>query len=69
MNTQGRNAYDSSALNSVLETNTLGNWRKVNFIRGKYNKQPDAQQRQPLPTITTKKNQKPFQVGLRRQQQ
>jgi hypothetical protein len=75
-NTQGRNVtYDSSALNSDLEKNTLGNWRKVNYTRRKYNKQPDAQRRQPIPTIvncftTTKKNQKPliFQVWLRKQQ-
>jgi hypothetical protein len=51
-NTQGRNAtYGLSALNSDLEKNTLGNWRKVNYTRRKYNKQPDAQQRQPIPTI------------------
>jgi hypothetical protein len=51
-NTQGRNApYDSSALNSALEKNTSGNWRKVNYTRWKYNKQQDAQQRQPIPTI------------------
>jgi hypothetical protein len=40
-----------SALNSILEKNTLGNWRKVYYTRRKYNKQPDAQQPQPLPTI------------------
>jgi hypothetical protein len=45
-----------SALNSVLEKNTSGNWRKVNYTRRKYNKQPDAQQQQqqqqqPIPTI------------------
>jgi hypothetical protein len=44
-NTQGRNAtYDLSALNSDLEKNMSGNWRKVNYTRRKYNKQPDTQQ-------------------------
>ena len=71
-NTQSRNAsYDSSALNSDLEKNTSGTWRKVNYTRRKYNKKSDAQQQQqqqqqqPKPTIviiscyqiTTKKNQ------------
>jgi hypothetical protein len=50
-NTQGRNtSYDSSALNSDFEKKTSDNWRKVNYTRWKYNKQPDAQ-RQPIPTI------------------
>jgi hypothetical protein len=55
-NTQGRNAsYDSSALNSDLEKNTSGIWRKVNYTRRKYNKQqPDVQRRQPIPTIVNR---------------
>jgi len=40
-----------STLNSILEKNTLGNWRKVYYTRQKYNKQPDAQQPQPISTI------------------
>jgi hypothetical protein len=50
-NTQGRNtSYDSSALNTTLEK-TSGNWKKVYYTRQKYNKQPDAQQPQPILTI------------------
>jgi hypothetical protein len=44
-NTQGRNSsYSLSALNSDLEKNTSGNWRKFSCTRQKYNKQPVAQQ-------------------------
>jgi hypothetical protein len=53
-NTQGRNAsYDLSALNSDLEKNISGNWRKVYYNRQKYNKQPDKQQ-QPVLTIVNR---------------
>ena len=53
--TQGKNAsYDSSALNSDLEKNTSGNWRKVNHTRQKYYKQPDAQHPQPIPTTVNR---------------
>jgi len=52
VNTQGRNtSYDSSALNSDLEKNISGNGRKVSYTGWKYNKQLDAQQPQPIPTI------------------
>jgi hypothetical protein len=52
VNTQGRNtSYDSSALNSDLEKNTSGNGKKVYYTRQKYDKQPNAQQPQPIPTI------------------
>jgi len=50
-NTQGRNPmYDLSALNGDLEKNTSGNWRKFIYTRRNHNKQPNAQQRQPIPT-------------------
>jgi len=51
-NTQGRNSsYGLSALNCDLEKNTSGNWRKFSYTRRKYNKQPVAQQPQPIPTV------------------
>jgi hypothetical protein len=40
-----------SALSNILEKNTPGNWRKLSYTRRKYNKQPDAEQPQPIPTI------------------
>jgi hypothetical protein len=40
-----------SVLNSDLEKNTSGSWRKVYCTRQKYNKQPDAQQPKPTTTI------------------
>jgi len=49
VNTQ--TSYDSSALSSDLENNTSGSGRKVYYTRRKYNKQPDAQQPQPVPTV------------------
>jgi hypothetical protein len=51
-NTQGRNSsYGLSALNSDLQKNTSGNWRIFSYTRRKYNKQPIAQQPQPILTI------------------
>jgi len=50
--TQVRNAtYNSSARKIDLEKNTSGSWRKVAYTRWIYNRQPDAEQRQPIPTI------------------
>jgi hypothetical protein len=46
--------YNSSARNSDLEMNTSRNRRKVTYTRRKYNKQPHAQQRQPIPTIVNR---------------
>jgi len=51
-NTQCRNfSYGLSVLNSDLEKNTSGNWRKFSYTRRKYNKQPVSQQPQPIPTV------------------
>jgi len=54
-NTQGRySSYGLSALNSDLEKNTSGNWRKFSYTWQNYNKQPVAQQPQPIPTIVNR---------------
>ena len=53
--TQVRNAtYTSNARKIDLEKNTSGNWRKVTYTRWIYNRQPDAEQRQPIPTIVNR---------------